>query len=319
MGLRTVLYGYKIENLQFVIVPEEAGVVKNIFSDYISGKTMKQVAEGLTKNNVIYYKDKSIWTKNAICRILENEHYAGDYEYPAIICKEDFLKANAMKSSKGCKKTPDVPEIVFLKKNTMCGQCGHRLTRRRNYSGTRERWECMGHCKINCFLDDKAYFDKLKKILNEVVDNPQILKYQYLKEKQFEPTLDIIRQGKEIDRMLEQKDIQFLPIKSAAFIAASNRFDCCRLDYTKVITDKLIDFLVGQTITDEIDFNLIQKVAKSITVNQDGTIEITFLNDKTIKEQEILSNGNNTSDAESSDKNCGKPVIGFEEQPEQTA
>ncbi len=33
MGLRTILYGYKIENLQFVSVIEEAEIVRDIFSE----------------------------------------------------------------------------------------------------------------------------------------------------------------------------------------------------------------------------------------------------------------------------------------------
>ena len=58
MGLRTILYGYKIENLQFVSVIEEAEIVRDIFSEYISGKTMKQIADVLTEKRIIYYKDK---------------------------------------------------------------------------------------------------------------------------------------------------------------------------------------------------------------------------------------------------------------------
>lgn len=313
MGLRTVLYGYKIENLQFTIIPEEADIVRGIFNDYITGKTMKQIADFLTANKTVYYKDKCTWTKNAICRILENEHYAGDYDYPAIIKRKDYEKANSMKSQKGCKKAADTPEIVFLKKNTICGQCGHRLTRRRNYSGTRERWECLNHCKIDLFLDDKLYFDKMCSILNSVIRNPELLKHKSFNVNQYEATLDIIRRDKEIDRMLEQKEPKFMPIKSAVFEAASARFDCCKLDYSKAITQELINFMSEQAPTKEIDFDLFKRVARSIIVYQDGTIGITFINDRTITEQEAICNGNDTDNAEGSNENCGKSVVGITE------
>lgn len=299
MGLRTILYGYKIENLLFVSVSEEAEIVQKIFSEYISGKTMKQIADELTAKSVIYYKDKSTWTKNAVCRILENEHYAGDYEYPAIISKEIYMKANSLKSKKGCKKTADSPEIVFLKKNTVCSQCGKRLTRRRNYSGSRERWECLGRCKINCFLDDKVYYEKLKGILNSVIVQPQSMSYSCEVAEQYEPNLDIIRQEREIDRMLEQKGPKFFPIKCAVFSTSSARFDCCSIDYSKAITQKLANFISEQSVMEELDFAILKKIAKRITVHRDGTIGITFLNNKTIEEKEIVFSGNDTSNGES--------------------
>lgn len=311
MGLRTILYGYKIENLQFVSVIEEAEIVRDIFSEYISGKTMKQIADVLTEKRIIYYKDKSTWTKNVVCRILENEHYVGDYEYPAIISEEIYMKANSMKTQKGCKKTADSPEIVYLKKNTICGQCGKRLTRRRNYSGLRERWECLGRCKIDCFLDDRTYHEKIKEVLNSVIAQPELLQYEYEAVEGYESSLDIIRQEREIDRMLEQKEPKFLPIKGAVFKAASARFDHCRLDYSKAITKKLIEFFCKQPVMEEFDFTILKKTARVITVNRDGTIEITFLNNKTINEKEVIFHGNNSINSESGNENSGKSAIGF--------
>lgn len=111
------------------------------------------------------------------------------------------MKANSMKTQKGCKKTADSPEIVYLKKNTICGQCGKRLTRRRNYSGLRERWECLGRCKIDCFLDDRTYQEKIKEVLNSVIAQPELLQYEYEAVEGYESSLDIIRQEREIDRI----------------------------------------------------------------------------------------------------------------------
>ena len=70
MGLRTILYGYRKDHLLFYIIPEEAVIVRRIFREYITGKTMKSIADNLSKEKVVYYKDKTTWTKNAVCRIL---------------------------------------------------------------------------------------------------------------------------------------------------------------------------------------------------------------------------------------------------------
>ena len=116
MGLRTILYGDRKDHRLFYIIPEEAEVVRKIFREYIAGKTMKNIADGLSKGKVVYYKDKTTWTKNAVCRILENEHYTGDFEYPAIISQADYVTANAMKTDKGGKRDADTPEVALLKR-----------------------------------------------------------------------------------------------------------------------------------------------------------------------------------------------------------
>ena len=44
----------------------------------ISGETLLQIANDFTVRQVTYYKGKNTWNKNAIRRIIENEHYCGD-------------------------------------------------------------------------------------------------------------------------------------------------------------------------------------------------------------------------------------------------
>ena len=53
MELRRILYGYKKEQFEYQIEPHEAEVVKGIFNDYVSGKTLLAIAEDLTLNNEI--------------------------------------------------------------------------------------------------------------------------------------------------------------------------------------------------------------------------------------------------------------------------
>lgn len=312
MGLRTILYGYRKDHLLFYIIPEEADVVRKIFREYISGKTMKEIADGLSKEKVVYYKDKCTWTKNAVCRILENEHYTGYLEYPAIISQADYMTANAMKTDKGGKRDADTPEVALLKRKMFCAKCGHRYTRRKNYSGTRERWECPNHCKLSFFLDDKALYGKLTLLINRVIDNPDLLRYDTSIAERYEPTLELIRQEREIDRMTEQKNPQFSPIKGAIYDAASNRYDCCCLDPSKAVTDKLIEYIRTLGKPEAPDFALIEKIVKRITVHTDGKLSIVFLNDKTVNEQE-----DNHASSDDSPEGCNKdscqPLIGGKE------
>ncbi len=284
MGLRTVLYGYRKNYLSYNIIPEEADVVRKIFCEYISGRTMKEIADDLTRNHVLYYEDKYIWTKNAVCRIIENEHYAGDLEYPSIISQADYDAANAMKTDKGGKRESDTYETALLKRKMFCSECGHRFTRRKNYSGNRERWECPNYCKLTLFLDDKTLFEKLTNLINAVIDDPDALHYNECVNDPYEPSLELIRQDREIERLTEQKKMQFLPIKEAIFDAASKRYECCRIDYTKAITDKLIEYIRSVKKIEAPNFALIERIVETITVDTAGRISVRFINGRTINE-----------------------------------
>lgn len=305
MGLRTILYGYRKEHLSFHIISEEADVVRMIFREYIAGRTMKSIADELTVKKVVYYKDKSNWTKNAVCRILENAHYAGDLEYPAIISREEYETANAMKADKGGKREADTPETALLKRKILCAECGHHYTRRKNYSGTRERWECLNHCKISILVDDKTLYGKLISLMNYTIADPEVLRYDSDGEDDYQPTLELMRQEREIDRMMEQKNPKFLPIKGAIYDAASNRFDCCRLDASKAVTDRLIEYVKTLKPMEDLDFSLIERIVKAISVRGDGKISIKFLNDKTIGEKEATDHAGNINSTESGNKDCG--------------
>ena len=100
MELRMILFGYEKRRFKPFVNQTEAKTVKRIFNEYLSGKSLSAIADGLTKEQVVYFKDKTVWTKNAVKRILENPHYAGDSEYPAIISAEAFEKARDIRIKK---------------------------------------------------------------------------------------------------------------------------------------------------------------------------------------------------------------------------
>lgn len=297
MRIRTILYGYKMEYPIFSIIPEEADIVRRIFKEYISGKTIKSIANALTAENVIYFGDKSSWTKNAVCRIIENEHYVGDYEYQAIISKEEFICANAMKEDKGGKREADTSEVALLKQITVCGECGHHYTRQKKYPNRNERWKCPNKCKATFAIDDKLLYEKINNIINCVIINPNLLCYSNYKEL-YEPTLELIREENEIQRMFEQKNPKFSPIKRAIYDAASHRYDCCLLDSSKAVTEELVKYVSSLEKCEIIDFKLIEKIVKAITIHADGGIAITFINEKTLSEEE-----NDNDNARGNEKN----------------
>lgn len=152
MELRTVLYGYKKHQFEYFVVESEVAIVRRIFEEYLSGKTLLQIGNGLSNEGIVYYKDRTTWSKQAVWRVLENTHYIGDKEYPAIVDRKTFNKAKDLRLGKDGDREKDSEEIRYLKYHTRCTQCGGRFTRRSKYSGQRERWLCTNGCKTAKYL-----------------------------------------------------------------------------------------------------------------------------------------------------------------------
>ena len=56
-----------------VIIEREAEVVKNVFSLYVQGHSLKEIAERLNLLPISYAGDGREWDKNMVKRMLENK------------------------------------------------------------------------------------------------------------------------------------------------------------------------------------------------------------------------------------------------------
>ena len=61
-----------------VINEKQAAVVRRIYSEYLKGYTLHDIAVGLTRDGIKTPKGCDNWTNNGILRILTNEKYTGD-------------------------------------------------------------------------------------------------------------------------------------------------------------------------------------------------------------------------------------------------
>lgn len=71
------ILGYRLHNNQFVIVPEEAEIVRGIYADFLSGMTGSAIARKLSAQGAKTARGGQ-WTGNIIRLILSNEKYMGD-------------------------------------------------------------------------------------------------------------------------------------------------------------------------------------------------------------------------------------------------
>ncbi len=165
-------FGYKLrdgKNLE--IIPEEAEAVRWVFASYLGGKSAAWIAEQMTKKGYRTTDGKPYWQETTILYLLSNEKYIGDslcqknftmsfpFEekrnqgerdqyyiertHPAIISRETFEKAQALRIQK-LRRTETIKGKYPLSLKIVCGVCGRAFGRRASKKG-RVSWVCRKH------------------------------------------------------------------------------------------------------------------------------------------------------------------------------
>ncbi len=111
MANRYIPFGYEIVDAQVVIIEREAEVVRNVFSLYVQGNSLKTISERLNMMPISYAGDDRKWDKNMVKRMLENKKYIGDKDYPVIIPPETAELALKCKDEKCRQKHDEVSKL----------------------------------------------------------------------------------------------------------------------------------------------------------------------------------------------------------------
>lgn len=201
----THLYGYRIENREFTIIPEEAEVVKRIFSLFLEGNSIKHVATLLNEAG-LRARDGSLWKDVKIRRILDNQAYTGDIltqkmytdnflshrkvpnqgvlpqylledHHEPIIPKSVFNEAQELLAKRSmCRNTKiDSP---FIRK-IFCPYCSHFFTPAYSRSGT-IRWVDGGilpgnvRCKHSTSFRDKDIRSAINSALGKTLSDQEL-------------------------------------------------------------------------------------------------------------------------------------------------
>jgi DNA invertase Pin-like site-specific DNA recombinase len=152
--------GYKLVNKKFIVVPEEAEIVRLIFQLYIKGHGADSIRKILDSKGIEPMYTKK-WGHSSIMKILKNRNYTGDLilqktyredhltkrqiinkgeldryyikdNHEAIVSRDAFEKAERIRKERAQKNKPHSPrqDYPFLGK-VQCGICGKSYTRKR--------------------------------------------------------------------------------------------------------------------------------------------------------------------------------------------
>lgn len=157
--------GYSVNaERQYVIDPEGAATVREIFEMYANGTTVTDIIKHLNAKKITTSKGKP-FNKNSLHRMLRNKRYIGTYVYkdietpdgmPRIIADELFYRVQRILDKN--KKAPArarAKEEYLLTTKLFCGHCQEMMI---GFSGTSRSGK--KHCYYRCKNTPKGTCDK---------------------------------------------------------------------------------------------------------------------------------------------------------------
>ena len=242
---RKMVFGYRMELGDIVPSPNEAETVRYIYTRYLAGASFQCLANELNQKALPYHTGKS-WNKNMVARILEDDRYIGEKEFPALIPTKQFHAAQERRKEM-CPEYKQTPAQKELRK--LCG-------------GT--------------VPDSVAR--KVLKILNQMVDDPQIIK---IETSGVPTTEDIRRLQQELDTLLQTPPVDADTARQKALEVASLKLASVKTEEYE--SHRLRRIFGSQAKLWELDANLLRQSIRKITYDS-KTVKVLLKNNQVLEE-----------------------------------
>ncbi len=179
MVSRLTPYGYKVENGQLVIIPEQAAVVKRVYRSRLAGDSCQKIANALNADNIQYCGRISIWDTQNVKRLLTNSCYTGVRNYPIIIDTETFqaVQQVCLRKSTG---TAREHKISSIRPYLHCQHCGAALRKARdkqNPSSSIMYLSCR-KCGIQLTMSDEELVAEVERRVHEHYESAKASEYR---------------------------------------------------------------------------------------------------------------------------------------------
>lgn len=300
---RVIPFGYCIKNGKITTEPKEVYAVAMIFSEYLNGSSLLQIAKLMESEKIRYTENSDHWNKNMVKRIIENERYLGTEKYPQLIAEDIFRRANEKRVKKSTTINLISEDLQEIRNRTYCTECGHKLSRIGGNSKY-EHWDCRNSdCyKLEYRLTDQMIIGAVLTVLNSAIANPSLLE-SCSEISIYSPTADIVRQQNEINRMTDSVQVDFDRAKAEIFRLAEMKYDCCTYNDSPQKTDEIKSLLQNCEQLNTLDIGLFKACVSRIWISHFCTIEVEFVNRVRIKNITERTNKNDHS-AECNSNSC---------------
>ncbi|MFI3227304.1 MAG: recombinase family protein [Clostridia bacterium] len=273
---RTIPFGYKKEMGEVIIYEIESEIVKQIYTSYANGCSYKRIAESLTNQGIKYMKDRDKWNKNMIARILQNEKYLGNDEYPQII--ENALHLESTSAKKPYTHTQS-KVIKLVKPLLVCEKCGCKLNRRLSPNGS-IRWYCENDLShISLKLTDEDLEHQILEFIFTKFEH-----YKFIQKLSPVTSLRVIELENELTKLLSQSELDVENIHKKIIQLAQEKY--LLLENTL----HLKEHILSEIITTK-NLKNIGEIVVNFQISDDNVLSATLVDTGVIHNER---NSNNT-------------------------
>lgn len=289
MANKYIPFGYEVSNGIIIIVEREAEVVRNIYSLYVQGCSLKNISERLNLLTISYAGDGRAWDKNMVKRILENPRYTGEKEYPVIIPKETAELVLKRKGEKYVAPSDSQKKLRDeYRAKVRCSVCGSKMMRQ--HAGgrgiSRLYWKCTNH---NCVesrhgLNETILDSLMAQTLNEISLNTDLINIEVTKG--YEKSSEILAANNEVMNLMSNPECETEYALDKIMNLALRKFAECKKADNSAITETIKKYLALYAVKAEPDGETIGKIVDKIFVSYQKIISVRLINGKEIERKE---------------------------------
>lgn len=278
---RTMPFGYQMRQGRTVCEDTESATVREIFSRYLQGESLQHIAEALTAEGVRYHQHSTSWNKGMVKRILENEHYLGDDQYPRVISEKDYLAARLLKAD----KTTYAPCKVnsAIREKAVCGRCGAKMHRAAKNRKT-VRWGCENAtCGHAAYISDERLVSTVDGLLDELAHTPEVLAARI----QQTPTQNGSAQriANELTNALNRGTESPEYLRALIFVCAAERYNELPDGSLQHKVDKLRERMETSSADESLSRELLETTVRAIRIADADSIILELVNGQIIMEE----------------------------------
>lgn len=278
MNHRNIPLGYAISGGSITINEAEADTVREIAEQYLSGKSLKSIAEMLTAKHIEYMSGKTDWNRSRIKRIVEDKRYIGDGGYLPILTEQEYAAMQSIKAAKNTQKDVNHTEGIFtLNAPVVCPNCGGRMHRRFDRRRKATTWWQCSECKASVNMSDEDMLGGITELLNEVIADPESIK---IPKSDHEESQEIERLNAEISKALNTVGFDKEALKQKMLTCVSEKYTS--LGTEEITAQSLKDIFKTVPPLTAYDSDLTDQAVSEIQLKGNGTISLVLINGQRI-------------------------------------
>ena len=274
MRNRNIPFGYQYQNGVLAVHPLESQTVQAVFTAYLSGEPLSEIAAHLTAKLVEYLPGHWQWDKARVKRLLDNAKYTGEGDFPPIIKEKDFQMAHQKKESANTNRQQVDKDVKLFKGLVHCHHYGGIMVRRMDSRmGHPVTWKCP-RCDYFLPLPDEEFKRRVFLLQQRLVDKPLLAE----KEEEAIPvtSMEARRLTNEIFRKLDSGDCSEDELVNLALQCGLKNYEA--ITSAQHITDRLTATLLHAGPLSAFDRELFQRTVSEIHLTRKGEVLLKLQN-----------------------------------------